>query len=387
MKVVTTFVIAAIGGWLARRIKVPAGAMIGAIVSTALLNIFTEFTYVPSITKLVMQIAGGILLGHPISRGNLVMVKRLGKATIILISGLMLLNITLGILIHFICGMELSTSLFATAPGGVSDMALIADALGANTSIVSLMQLFRMFGIYLIFPPIIRLLTRKNRMNIEVNSTIVKQEEVAKSKRRLIAPRLPIQVEETGETSKKTRKTLIWKSRKDKGEIQADNSKNKNLPLTVLCGILGGVVLHILKVPAGGLVGSVLACSMYNIFTGKGYIPSRLRFPIQVGVGAIIGAQMTKESLVSFRTLVIPVFVMIIGLLVFTLLFGVLMNRTTKLDFSTCLLALTPGGIQETSLLAEELGCDTAIVIVMHTIRLVVVICIFPSLLSLLIGL
>jgi membrane AbrB-like protein len=349
MQVVTTFTIAVICGWVARRIRIPAGAMIGAIVSTAILNTITGYALVPVITRPIMQIAGGILLGHSVSKGNLIMVKSLGKATIILITGLIVLNFTLGILIHYLCDMDLTTSLFATAPGGVSDMALIADELGADTSVVSLMQLFRMFGIYLIFPPVLRMLTKKNRKNVELPSNLLKQE----------------------------------------AEIEKEPSrqKDKNLLLTVLSGIVGGLLLIHWKVPAGGLVGSVLASGLYNIITERGYVSGRVRFPIQVGVGALIGAQMTKESLSSFEALVIPILIMLVGLLLFTFIFGVLMNRSTMLDFSTCLLALTPGGIQETSLLADELGCDTATVIVMHTIRLVVVICAFPSLLSLFIRL
>jgi membrane AbrB-like protein len=349
MQVVTTLMIAAICGRLARKIRIPAGAMIGAIVATATLNTLTGQALVLPIMRLLMQIAGGILLGHSISKSNLVMIKSLGKATVILIAGLITLNLTLGMLIHYLCGVDLSTSLFATAPGGVSDMALIADELGADTSVVSLMQLFRMFGIYFIFPPVMKVISQRKSLITEV---------------------VPTLEEEKGNV-----------------EDKAKRKENRSLLLTVICGIFGGVLLHLWKVPAGGLVGSVLACSLFNIFTGKGYVPGGIRFPIQVGVGTIIGAQMTKESLLSFQALVIPILIMLAGLLIFTFLFGILMKKSTNLDFATCLLSLTPGGIQETSLLADDLGCDTATVIVMHTIRLVVVICIFPTLLSLLVRL
>ncbi|MFT4143549.1 MAG: AbrB family transcriptional regulator [Mobilitalea sp.] len=344
IQVVTTLMIAALCGWLARKIRLPSGAMIGAIIATATLNILTKNAVVLPSMRLLMQIAGGILLGHSISKSNLVMVRSLGKATVVLIAGLITLNISMGMLIHYLCGIDLSTSLFATAPGGVSDMALIADELGADTSVVSLMQLFRMFGIYFIFPPVMKVISQRKNLNIEVAPTLEEKLKI-----------------------------------KDEGKRNDD----KSLLLTVICGIVGGLLLNLWKVPAGGLVGSVLACSLFNIVTGKGYVPSGIRFPIQVGVGTIIGAQMTKESLLSFHALVIPILIMLTGLLIFTFLFGILLMKSTNLDFATCLLSLTPGGIQETSLLADDLGCDTATVIVMHTIRLVVVICIFPTILSL----
>lgn len=344
MQAATTLMIAALGGWLARKIRIPSGAMIGAIIATATLNTLTGWALVLPSMRLLMQVAGGILLGHSISKSNLSMIKSLGKATVILIVGLITLNITLGMIIHYTCGVDLSTSLFATAPGGVSDMALIADELGADTSVVSLLQLFRMFGIYFIFPPVMKMVSQRKCLSKQVAPTLEEK----------------------------------WKI-VDIGKKKED----KSLLLTVLSGIVGGLILNLWNVPAGGLVGSVLACSLFNIITGKGYVPGGIRFPIQVGVGTIIGAQMTKNSLLSFRALVIPILIMLVGLLIFTFVFAILMTNSTNLDFSTCLLSLTPGGIQETSLLADDLGCDTATVIVMHTIRLVVVICIFPTLLSL----
>ena len=67
---------------------------------------------------------------------------------------------------------------------------------------------------------------------------------------------------------------------------------------------------------------------------------------------------------------------MIIGVLLFALITSFIMHKLTKLDFSVCLMASTPGGLQEMSLLSDELGADTPKIAVMQTSRLMVCDCI-----------
>lgn len=346
MKAAATFAVALAGGWCGKKSRIPAGAMVGAIIATAVWNIASGAAYIPGSTRPVLQIAGGILLGHTISRSSLALMRKTGKAVIILLAGLLLLNITLGAIIHAAGSMDLVTALFATAPGGVSDMALIAEEFGADTGAVSIMQLFRMFGIYLIYPPILK--------------------KLAKS-----LPEAPEKTEETAGTQ-------------EQFQNFAGTEKWVNIFFTVLAGTLGGLLLKQTGIPAGALVGSVAACSMLNIFTGRAVIPGWVRFPIQAGVGALIGAQMTLDSVISLKQLAWPIVIMIAGLMIYTFLCALWMHKSSGLDFTTCLLALTPGGIQETSLLAQDLGGNMAVVIVMHTVRLVAVICVFPILLTVL---
>lgn len=343
IKTAVTLLAALAGGWCGKKLRIPAGAMVGAIAASAILNITTGAAYVPAAAKPVLQIAGGILLGHTIGRESLLLMKRIGRAVIILILGLIVLNITLSGIIHSLCKMDLTTALFATAPGGVSDMALIAEEFGADTGVISVIQLFRMFGIYLIYPPLLK----------------------------RIAAYTSVRGEGPGENNEQELKTEI--AGKQAG----------NILLTILSGVAGGLLLKNTGLPAGALIGSAAACSLWNIVTGRGMISAKVRFPIQAGVGSLIGAQMTFQSVISLKDLAWPIVIMLTGMIVYTFLFAFWMHKSSGMDFTTCLLALTPGGIQETSLLAQDLGGNMAVVIVMHTVRLVAVICIFPVLLTL----
>ena len=62
---------------------------------------------------------------------------------ILLALGWILLNLLLGWIFHRTGKLMLETALFATAPGGMSDMGMIAAEMGGNSAQVSVMQLCR----------------------------------------------------------------------------------------------------------------------------------------------------------------------------------------------------------------------------------------------------
>ena len=56
--------------------------------------------------------------------------------------------------------MDPVTALFACAPGGLTDMALIAADLGADSSKVAAMQMMRLVSVIALYPTIIGWLVR-----------------------------------------------------------------------------------------------------------------------------------------------------------------------------------------------------------------------------------
>lgn len=341
---VLTLVIAVSGSIIAKRAKFPSGAMTGSILAVVIFNCLTGAAYLPKMTKPVMQVMGGALLGHAIGRSDLVKMKKITRAVFILIIALMLLNCTTAAGAYRFSGINLATALLATAPGGVSDMALIAEDLGADMQIVTILQLFRMLSIYFIFPPILRLMDHI-----------------------------------LGESDHSKYLKVNYKRQiKGNGKV--------NCIFTILISFAGGFIFYKTGIPAGFLIGAVAGSAAFNIFSGRGYIPGNWRFYIQSITGALIGSRMDMQSLIILKGLVKPAICMVFGMLIFTFLFGIIMAKRSEIDLKTSLLCLTPGGIQETSLMAADMGCDISTVIVMHTIRLVSVICFFPIILSLFFG-
>jgi membrane AbrB-like protein len=66
-------------------------------------------------------------------------------------------SVGLGLLLIYFYHITPSTSLLSLAPGGMDQMALLAHEVHADLSMVTGFQLFRLFFIYFVVPPMLRL--------------------------------------------------------------------------------------------------------------------------------------------------------------------------------------------------------------------------------------
>ena len=69
-----------------------------------------------------------------------------------------------------------------------------------------------------------------------------------------------------------------------------------------IAGFTGALIARRLKVPAGALIGSMLAVVLCSITTGYGEAyPADLRIVIQIVSGLIIGSRFTRSDIALFR--------------------------------------------------------------------------------------
>ncbi|MDD4797767.1 MAG: AbrB family transcriptional regulator [Eubacteriales bacterium] len=346
LSIAGTLALAYAAGFVAKKCKLPAGALLGAMLCVTAFNVVTGWGYLPVAFRSVMQICSGALLGHTIGKSDVLRLKNMWKPAGFLIAGLIVLNVSLGLALHKLCRLNLATALFAAAPGGVSDMALIADELGADSATVSLLQLARLFAIILVYPPVFRAIAKKAPAQ---------------------APEASVQAHDNPAP---------------RGQWFSSPAQARNFLWTALCSIAGGIVCIFLQIPAGGMVGSMLASAAFNLKTERAYVPPGLRFWIQASAGAFLGARMDADSFRRLSTLLPPVLVLVATVFLFTALLGYLMHRATRMDLPSSLMSISPGGIQEMSLMADDLGCNTTNVLILQTVRLIAVVCIFPSILK-----
>lgn len=148
--------------------------------------------------------------------------------------------------------------------------------------------------------------------------------------------------------------------------------------LMLLCAATLGLLAHALGISAGGMIGAMIGSGAFCVARNRQRYPAWLKTALQFGSGAYIGTRIVREILWNFDHLLIPLAIMAAGIFAFTFATSALIRRLSHLDRSTAMLISTPGGIQEMSLLSEELGADTPKVAVLHTARLVFVILFFP---------
>ncbi len=330
-----TLATAAVCGTIAKRAKVPTGAMIGAMAGVALLNIFTGVCVVPTWFRNAMQAASGAMIGSRIRRSDVVALRRVALPALVMIPCLLGINLLVGFAIAWTGGLDAATALFSSAPGGVAELSLIAADVGADTGIVSLLQLVRLFSVITIFPPIFKHLPHTR-----------------------VSP-----------------------------DPAKDQAKEKIHParyfLTAAAAAAGAFAGWALNIPAGPMIGSMVATTIVSVATGKTAFPSGLRTPVQFAAGAYIGSRMTMATVLSVGSLAVPALFLVASLFVNTFGIGELMHRISRVDRRTCLLASTPGGLQEMCLLADDLGADVTSVSVLQTARLFSVILLFPIMLEL----
>lgn len=351
MQFLLVFGIGTLGGLIARAKKLPAGAMIGAMIAVAIFGVTTGDIFYPPSIRVLTQILSGLIIGCRFTRADLVQLRQMIKPAALLILMLFLFNIIFSLIIIKTTSLDLMTALFASAPGGVSDLALISGELGANSEQVTLLQLVRFVFVVSFFPPFLT--------------------------RRFLAPmraagKLP------GSPAKAQPKP-------EKGKISLQ-ARSARIIFSIAAALAGGYGFRALGVPAGAIIGGILFTIAANAATQKVYVPQRLRYMIQICAGCYIGSQITRHSLFSARELVLPMLFILIDVFVMSFVTAWVIHRTTGIEFVTCLFSAIPGGIAEMGLIAEEMGLDTPKIVLMHTCRVISVICIFPIIARLLIA-
>jgi len=151
-KIVYTLAVAFIGGYVGIKLKIPAGAFIGAMFSVAIFNICLGKAEIPSNLKLVAQVVMGGIVGLNFTADTMSGLKNLIAPALILMIGLMVYSIFLGFVISKLTGLDLMTALFSSAPGGLTDMTIISDAYGAETPKVALLHLVRLITVISVLP-------------------------------------------------------------------------------------------------------------------------------------------------------------------------------------------------------------------------------------------
>ncbi len=338
---VLTLGVAALGSFAAQKLKIPGGGMLGAMIAVAALNLLSGEAVFPEDLRVAVQICSGAMVGSRISRKDAIALKQIVLPTVLLIAFMMLMNMTIGVTIFACSDLDIATSLFAASPGGMSDMALIAEDMGANSVYVTLLQLIRLITVLVFMPAMVRWIHSKNKKKAGQKETI-------------------------------------------ENKIQPQPLKTQVLRcfVTVFVAGTGGLLFYFMDVTAGAMLGAMLFTATYNMLHSKAYFPPKIRAFTQVFAGAFLGMRIDMESVLGIGRLLIPAAIMVAGILLFTFVAAFLIHKFTKLDLGVCLMACTPGGIQEMSILSEDLGTDTPKIAVMQTARLISVIALFPTMIE-----
>ena len=344
INLILTLIIAILGGYLASKKKVPAAYMLGALFLVAVSNIFFNRAFLPSYFKFITQIATGTFIGSRFRSEDIKMLKKVIVPGITMVVLMIAFSFLLSYLMSTFLGIDNLTSFFATAPGGIMDISLIAYDFKANTSQVALLQLIRLISVISFVP----FFTKKcYERNIKKDINLEEEKENKKEK---------------------------------KFEIKSE----KSFLFTIIVGIIGGIIGYFSHLPAGTMSCSMAFVAYFNVKTHKAYMPMPLRKIIQSFGGALIGAKVTLGDVIALKDLILPIILIIIGFCLMNVLVGFFLYRTTKFSLSTALLSASPGGMSDISLMAEDLGANAPQVASMQFLRAIFIVGVYPIIIKIL---
>lgn len=350
IKLFLTLIIGILGGTTALKFKVPAGAMIGSMLSVSVYNIFTGNAYLPQNIRIITQIAAGAYIGAKISGNDVKGLKLMVKPAALMLTSMIILDILMGFIMYKFTRIDLVTSLFACAPGGLVDMSLISHDLGADTSKVAILQIVRLMTVLMVLPLIIKNISFKSReycvdSNVEHISI------------------------ETG--NKNINKKTV-------------SEKSINLLLTIIVAAIAGSIGYFLNIPAGAMTFAMFSISFLNVVFDKGYMPLSLRRLTQMFAGVLIGERMTYGDIISLKNMIIPAIILLLGVIIVNMIIGIVVNKVTCLELTTSLFASAPGGMSDMALIAEDFGADAPKVAILQLARYATIIAVYPIIIKIL---
>jgi len=334
-----TFAVGVAGYFIFKLFRVPSPAMLGAMAATGALSIAGLYPFFDTRpVSFIASVTIGVMIGRLVDRTLIGRMANMAKPVVIQTAGMIALSLFCGISMHLISGIDLTTSLISATTGGVTEMIIFGMAVDADVSVIAFVQLFRLIFFVALIPYL-----------------------------GFIAEKI----------------TSTPQVRHDKIGCSEDISvkffcKSNYLIMIILAFAAGGLA-HRLGIPAGAMLGAMFTGGGMAMFLGKRYnFDSRLRFIALICIGLVTGARITPQFIEQLGSLLIPTVIVTLIMLIGCFLMALLLHKTSSLSLTTCLLCVTPAGMNQVVPLSEDLGADPLAASVFHTARFSCIVIFYP---------
>lgn len=151
------------------------------------------------------------------------------------------------------------------------------------------------------------------------------------------------------------------------------------LVATIAVGMACGLLFKKIHVPAGYMIGAFVGVAALGIVASAVYLPDGTSVAIQVIAGGFVGCSMERSDVKRLGRIGRPVALMLFSFLVLNFGLGLLVWAISPLDLTTSLMSCVPGGINDTPVVAADMGADAPVVAVMQLLRQVLGVAVIPS--------
>lgn len=127
---------------------------------------------IPDYTMVIAQVLIGAHIGLMLKPHMLKFPKRVLVGGVVSALALILLTIGSSYLMMILMDTTFVSSFLSAAPGGLDQMVLLAEAIDADASLVSMFQTFRLLFIFLCIMPILKIAFRRKSVALQENTSI-----------------------------------------------------------------------------------------------------------------------------------------------------------------------------------------------------------------------
>ncbi|MEG0076194.1 AbrB family transcriptional regulator [Anaerorhabdus sp.] len=347
MNIIYTLLIAIVGWLIAKKLKLPAPAMLGSMIAVGITNILFDYATLPSYVRIGAQAISGAYVGLQITKKDLLNFKLLIKPFILLFLALVINTIVVGNIISYLCNIDITTALLGSVAGGVTDMSMIAIDMGADVGSVAFLQTCRLICVLLFFPYWIKFMT-KDEEDASEDTRIVKDD-------------------------------ISCHSFIDK----YINTPVKKTIFTLIISLFVGYIGQVSGIPAGAMVFPIFIIAAMNCTTNTCAIPKEEKIIAQLLAGAVVGASIKQSLIDSLDKMLLPVIILVISYWVINYVFSIICKKKKWLDMKSAMFASAPGGATDMTLIAADLNADLTKIAVIQVLRAGLTISIMPNIIAL----
>lgn len=155
-------IVCGLAGWLAQKLKIPTGYMLGPVFLLMGINMVgIEVPRIPISLLHIAQLMVGIHIGLLLKKEDLHLSKR--HIFYAFVSAGIYIGAAYGLsfLMKSLYSLDFKTGFLSIVPGGLDQMGIIAASVHANVTIVTAFQLFRILVISIFLVPVVKMFVKK----------------------------------------------------------------------------------------------------------------------------------------------------------------------------------------------------------------------------------
>lgn len=302
---------------------VPMAWILGPLLATAITAIAGAPVFAPLSGRRIGQVVVGTSIGLNISTSVLLLMVTWLPFMIVTALVSVFLAAIVSVPFSFASGVDRKTAFYAMMPGGLSEMANLGAAAGAQSEPIAISQALRVALLVCVLPPLI--------IGLDIHGSIADD---------INLPTLPL----------------------------------SKVAIVLIFGLAGVALARLARLNNPWMIGALVGAGSA---AASGFIIGHLPLPLywfgQFLIGISIGARFKRDTVLRLPRVFVSsvIFVLVLAALLFG--YALLLSWLTGLDLASATLGSSPGGLAEMSITAQTLHLSVGLVTGFHIIRAFVV--------------